>query len=237
MKTVMVIQHTECETAGLIEEALKSKGYSIESIRSFLGDPVPKNLGAARGLVVMGGPMGVYDTVPFPFLREEIRFIERALSQEKPVLGVCLGSQLLAAALGARVRKGAQKEIGWHEVTLSEPARQDPLLNGVDRSFVAYHWHGDIFDTPAGATSLASSQRTECQAFRYSRNAYGFLFHMEVTPAILKGMLRAFRKELEEESLSADEIGRGAAENLDRLQTIGRSVFECWAGLLDAAQD
>ncbi|MGH9374702.1 MAG: type 1 glutamine amidotransferase [Terriglobia bacterium] len=233
IKKVVAIQHAECETPGLIEEALKAKGYSIESVRSFLGHPVPKEMGEAKGLIVMGGPMGVYESAGNPFLRDEMRLIERALHEGKPVLGVCLGSQLLAAALGSRVRKGAQKEIGWHAVTLAEHAREDPLLKGADPSFVAYHWHGDVFDVPAGAASLASSARTECQAFRYNRNAYGFLFHMEVTPEILKGMLHAFRKEIEEEHLSADEIARGAAENLDRLKIIGRSVFSRWAGLLD----
>ncbi|HLI30876.1 MAG TPA: gamma-glutamyl-gamma-aminobutyrate hydrolase family protein [Terriglobia bacterium] len=236
MNSVLAIQHIECETPGLIEEALRSAGYSVECVQSFRGQPVPKALGAARGLVVMGGPMGVYESVRFPFLRDEMRLIERTLREAKSVLGICLGSQLLAAALGSEVRKGAQKEIGWHAVTLAESALHDPLLQAASRSFTAYHWHGDVFDVPAGATSLASSDLTACQGFRYGGNAYGFLFHMEITPEILTCMLHAFRNELEEEHLSGNDIASHATEHLPRLQTIGRSVFEQWAALLGNAQ-
>ena len=236
MKTVVAIQHIECETPGLIEEALKSKGYSIESIQTFLGQPAPEDLGAARGLVVMGGPMGVYESRRFPFLRDEMRLIQRTLHEAKPVLGVCLGSQLLAAALGSEVRKGARKEIGWRPVTLMPSALEDPLLKSGASPFMAFHWHGDVFDVPAGATNLATSGLTACQGFRYGSNAYGFLFHMEITPEILKCMLHTFREELEEEHLSADDIASRTSEYLPRLQTFGRSVFEQWAGLLDTGQ-
>lgn len=235
MRKVISLQHVNCETPGLIEEALKSKSYSVESIQSFRGQPVPKDLGAASGLVVMGGPMGVYEFARFPFLRDEMRLIERTLREEKPVLGVCLGSQLLAGTLGSAVGKGPHKEIGWYPVMLTESSSDDPLLKAANRSFMAYHWHGDAFGVPAGATSLASSARTACQGFRYGRNAYGFLFHMEITPEILNGMLSAFGEELEEEQISADAIRQQAAEHLSRLQTVGRLVFEGWAGLLDAA--
>ncbi len=232
MKPVLALQHVECEKPGLIEEALKSKGYAVDAISSFRGQPVPEGLGEACGLVVMGGPMGVYEDGRYPFLRDEMRLIQQALRQEKPVLGVCLGSQLLAAALGAKVRKGAQKEIGWFPIELSEPAHDDRLLGGIDRSFTALHWHGDVFDVPAGATALSSSRLTACQAFRYGRNAYGFLFHMEVTQKILDGLARTFSGELAEEGLSGDQILRQAGEFLPKLQLLGRRVFSEWANLL-----
>jgi GMP synthase (glutamine-hydrolysing) len=120
--------------------------------------------------------MGVYDAPRYPFLSAEMRLIEDALRRDKAVLGVCLGSQLLAAALGAQVVKGRQKEIGWHPVNLSPDAVSDPVWYQVAPSFMALHWHGDVFNLPAGAISLASSALTEYQAFRYGRSTYGFLF-------------------------------------------------------------
>ena len=186
MAAVWVIQHIHCETPGTIAEALDREGISIQSVRVFAGEQIPKEMGAAAGLIVMGGPVGVYEQDRYPFLRDEICLIERALNEEKPVLGICLGSQLLASVLGGEVTKGKKKEIGWHTVTLSEAAAVDPLWKGVESSFTAYHWHGDVFELPRGAEPLASSALTPCQAFRYGDCAYGFLFHMEVTEKIIE---------------------------------------------------
>src|SRR5262249_22554762 len=142
---------------------------SARYVRSFAGKPVPQTLDDA-GLIVMGGPMGVYEADRYPFLRQEMALIERAVGDGKPVLGVCLGSQLLAAALGADVYKGPQKEIGWYPITLSEAGARDRLLAGVPRTFIGYSWHGDVFAVPPGATGLASSELTACQAFRFAAN-------------------------------------------------------------------
>ena len=165
-----------------------------------------------------------------------MNLIEKALRERKPVLGVCLGSQLLASVLGSRVRKGKQKEIGWHPVTLSESASEDALCRGLNRSWMAYHWHGDIFDAPSGANTLASSALTDCQAFCYGGGAYGFLFHMEITPEILNGMVRTFRAELEEEGINPDEIIHQSAQYLSPLATAGEAVFGRWAALLGERQ-
>jgi GMP synthase (glutamine-hydrolysing) len=232
MKTVVVLQHAEPEAPGLIRDALSSAGHSIETVQGFRGEAVPASLAGAAGLVVMGGPMGVYETDRFPFLRDEIRLIEAALRAEKPVLGVCLGSQLLAAVLGSSVTKGSQKEIGWFRVELTDSARDDQLLAGIPSAFVACHWHGDVFDLPAGAERLASSERTRVQAFRYGQHAYGFLFHMEVTPQTLEGMVKTFGSELAEASVSGEEILRQAAGYLRPLQDVGRRAFAAWASLL-----
>lgn len=233
MSKVWVLQHIHCETLGIIADALESAGVSAQYIRSFEGEAIPKETRDAAGLIVMGGPMGVYDHPRYPFLKDEMRLIARALQEEKPVLGVCLGSQLLAAALGAAVTRGKRKEIGWHPVTLLESAGSDPLWKGVEPSFTAYHWHGDIFGLPKGAVPLASSELTECQAFRYGRSAYGILFHVEVTEKLIQDMVETFADELREARVEGREILGKAGRFMPQLQKIGASVFRRWASFIE----
>jgi GMP synthase-like glutamine amidotransferase len=227
----IVVQHVPHEPPGAIADALSAAGASLQFVRPYAGDPVPPELGGARGLVVMGGPMGVYEADRYPFLRDELRLIEAALRADVPVLGVCLGSQLLAAALGAPVRPSGRQEIGWHRVRLTEGARHDPLWAGTARDFVAFHWHGDAFDLPRGAVGLASSDLTEHQAFRSGR-AWGLLFHMEVTRAIVQGMVGAFAEELQRHGIAQEPILAGLETHLPALATVGRTVFARWAGAL-----
>ncbi len=181
--------------------------------------------------------MGVYEQDQFPFLRQEIRLIQDALSEHRPILGVCLGSQLLAAAVGARVRPGLQKELGWHPVTLGRAAASDRLWRGLPPTFVAYHWHGDVFELPRGATPLPWSQLTEHQAFRYGDAAYGLLFHLEVTEPMIRRMTRTFRRELRQAGLNERPVLDGVAAHLPTLHTIGRTVFGRWAALVTGASD
>lgn len=233
MRSVLVLQHADVEEPGLIGEALHAAGYHPLCSLAHTAQSVPREIGEAAGLVIMGGPMGVYEYEQYPFLRDEMRLIEQALAQGTPVLGVCLGSQLLAAALGAPVRKGERKEIGWHKVTLTEAAAQDRLCEWLSASFVACHWHGDVFDMPAGGVSLASSSLTKCQAFRYGASAYAFLFHMEMTGRILRGMVGAFPEELNAEGIDGQDILRAAERHLPPLQATGRLVFGRWCSLME----
>lgn len=134
---VYAIQHVPCETPGLIAEVLQESGIALEYIRSFRGDRIPRRIDRHAGLIVVGGPMGVYEQDQYPFLRQEIRLLQDALSKRRPILGICLGSQLLAAALDAPVTRGKQKEIGWYPVTLGRAAANDPLWRGLPESFFA----------------------------------------------------------------------------------------------------
>ena len=150
--------------------------------------------------------MGVYEQAQYPFLLDEMRLIEDALKEHKPVLGICLGSQLLAAVLGADVKRADRREIGWHRVELTGAGSTDPVCSGIDRGFAAYHWHGDVFDLPAGAACLARSEQPPIPAVSSGGSAYGFLFHMEITPKIVKEMVANFGRELEEEKLDGQQI-------------------------------
>ncbi|MDA1215349.1 MAG: gamma-glutamyl-gamma-aminobutyrate hydrolase family protein [Chloroflexi bacterium] len=237
MSKVWVLQHTPPETLGTIQDALTAESVTAEYVRAFEGQPVPQRMGEATGLVVMGGPMGVYEQAQYPYLIDEIHLIEDALRADVPVIGVCLGSQLLASALGAEVVSSGQKEIGWHTVTLADAASTDPLLAVVSPSFTGFHWHGDIFDLPRDSVSLASSGMTAHQAFRYGDKAYGFLFHMEVTAEVIGGMVAAFADEMAEAGVTETEVTSGITERLPRLHEVGNTVFSRWADLISSTQD
>ncbi|MDR7416014.1 MAG: type 1 glutamine amidotransferase [Armatimonadota bacterium] len=232
MAEVLVIQHAEVEPPGLIGEILQTRGHTLRILRPFAGEPVPESLREVAGLVLMGGPMGVYEQERYPFLRAEMRLIEEALRRDFPVLGVCLGSQLLAAVLGARVGPGPGPELGWHPVTLEEAATEDRLFAGLPSSFVAFHWHGDVFDLPAGATWLARSERTLYQAFRYGHRAYGLLFHLEATEATIRAMVRAFPEDLRRAGLDPEAMTSASERYLPALRDLGSQVFGRWAALL-----
>ncbi len=232
MKNIIVLQHIDCETPGILEEILKARGFSLSVIHSNRNQPVPLKMGEAAGLVVMGGPMGVYEEEQYPFIRHEIRLIQDAIKNQKPVLGICLGSQLLAASLGARVYKGKKKEIGWLPVRLIGEGQKDPLWKGHSETFVPLHWHGDIFDLPQDAVPLASSELTRHQAFRYGKNTYGFLFHLEVTEPMVREWVKKFSGELREEKMEGQQILKKSAEYLPWLQDSARTVFSRWADLI-----
>ncbi len=231
-RKVLVLQHAKSENLGTIEDALTAGGVAFDYVRTFEGQQVPQAVDESSGLIVMGGPMGVYETDRFPFLIQETKLIEAFLKAQRPVLGVCLGSQLLAAALGATVRKGEKKEIGWFPVELTPSSGQDRLWRGQPSRFAAYHWHGDIFDLPKGAVSLASSDITPVQSFRYSDQAYGILFHLEVTEPHIRKMLNEFADEIQQENLSADGILKQAETNLPQLHEIGMNVFRRWIDIV-----
>lgn len=177
--------------------------------------------------------MGVYEQSAHPHLTAEIRLIRSALGAGLPILGVCLGSQLLAAALGTRVAP-ATREIGWYPVELTTSAAADPLWMGIESPFTPLHWHGDAFDLPEGARALARSERTACQAFAHGGLAYGLLFHLEVTEDLVRGMAGAFASELEAAGVDPEALVASGTRAIPALRATARTVFGRWADLLDA---
>jgi len=229
MAKVWVLQHHPAENLGVIADALESAALAWQYVRVFGGHPIPADMKGAGGLIVMGGPEAVYQLDRYPYLSAEIALVESALKAGRPVLGVCLGSQLLAAALGAKVKRAARREIGWHPVRLRPEARDDRLLHGLPAEFVACHWHSDIFDLPTGAVPLASSELTEVQGYRYGENAWGFLFHAEMTQQIVAALVGEFGKGLKRVGIDGDEILASAPRYLPRLGKIGETIFSRWA--------
>jgi GMP synthase (glutamine-hydrolysing) len=231
MAKVYVLQHHRVENLGTIAEALEGAALAWQYIRVHEGHPVPREMKGAGGLIVMGGPMAAYQADRYPFLRDEMVLIEQAVTEELPVLGVCLGAQIVAAALGAKVtRNPAGKEIGWYPVTLSDAALEDRLWRGVAPTITPFHWHGDIFELPTGAVSLASSEKTPCQAFRYGKSVYALQFHIEVTPESVAAMAAEWPRELEKEEISAAEMIGAAAGHVPELELLSDAIFGRWAG-------
>ena len=230
MAKIWVLQHHPAENLGTIAEALEEAALAWQYVRVFDGHPIPDAMKGAGGLIVLGGPQTVYQLDRYPYLRDEMRLIESALEEHKPILGVCLGSQLLAATLGAQVRRGERREIGWHPVRLADSARDDRLLRGLPGEFVAAHWHSDVFDLPADAIKLASSEATEVQAYRYRDNAWGFLFHAEMTAEILRKLVDEFAEGLSRVGIDGEAMVARAPEYLTALGTIGSTIFSRWAG-------
>jgi len=228
MAKIWVIQHHPVENLGNIAEALEGAALAWQYVRVFDGQPVPTDMKGAGGLILMGGPQSVYDdAAQFPSLKDEMRLIESALKDDRPVLGVCLGSQLLAAALGAKVYKGSRREIGWYPVRLTPEAKDDRLLQGVPEQFTAFHWHGDIFDLPHDAVALASSDISPIQAFRYGDKAYGFLCHLEVSETSVHAMVREFTDAAKHASLRSAILD--GIDNVEPLEEIAETVFGRWA--------
>ena len=178
----LALQHIPCEPPAAFEDELRSRGLELVRAELDEGDALP-DWREFAGLIVMGGPMGAYEEDAHPWLVEEKRAIRDAAEAGHPVWGVCLGAQLLAGALGARVYAGAEAEVGLLAVELTEAAAADPVFGAAPPSFPSLQWHGDTFELPPGATLLASSPAYASQAFVYKR-AYGLQFHLEVSPAL-----------------------------------------------------
>ena len=189
MKPILVLQHVPHETLGSLEGHFRAAGLSWQMLSLFDQIPPRLDLREAAGLVVLGGPMNVDEVDQFPFLATEVNWIRVALVQGVPILGVCLGSQLLAKAAGAKVYANGVKEIGWYELGLTPAAANDPLFAGVGPQATVFQWHGDTFDLPDGAVHLASSPRCRHQAFRVGDSAWGLQFHVEMTPELVESWL------------------------------------------------
>lgn len=232
MKQVIVLQHHANEGLGTIAEALEAAEISASTVCIFDGEKVPARMSEADGLIILGGAVGVYEAETYPYLSDEIRLIEKALGGEKPILGICLGSQLLAAALGAKVYKSGRQEIGWHAVKSSAAAQDDALWNGIEKEFWAFHWHGDVFELPAGAVSLASSSLTEHQAFRFGEKAYGILFHPEATGEIILSMTKNFNVEAEQAEITAAQIFADTEKHLSTYKSTANKIFSDWTKLI-----
>jgi GMP synthase (glutamine-hydrolysing) len=228
---VLVLQHIACEPPGEFEEVLRSVGADLHRVELDAGEVLP-DWTKFDAIVAMGGPMSVNDDAKYPWLATEKQLIRDAVTAGKPFWGTCLGVQLLAASLGARVFAGEHPEVGVMPVVLTDAARNDPVFKGLPRTLLTFQWHGDTFDLPNGAVLLAGSSLYPAQAFRWGRVAYGVQFHVEVTPDLAAswGDVPEYRDALEEVlgPGSLERVIKELRSNSDLLLGAAREMFQRW---------
>jgi GMP synthase (glutamine-hydrolysing) len=196
MEEILVFQHDPFVSLGFFAEVLEKHNRSFRVVRLFHGEMPAEDWEQVRGLIILGGAMHACEEECYPFLRWERTIIRAAVEESLPMLGVCLGAQLIAAALGAAVYPGTVQEIGWYPISITPYGQVDSLLGYLPESPTVFQWHGHGFDLPAGALRLATSANYENQAFRLGKNIYGLQFHLEVTDSMIERWLEERSKDL-----------------------------------------
>uniref|UniRef100_Q01XS1 Glutamine amidotransferase class-I n=1 Tax=Solibacter usitatus (strain Ellin6076) TaxID=234267 RepID=Q01XS1_SOLUE len=223
---VLAFRHVPFEGLGLLEAALRERCVAIDYVDAYQAKAIIPAAEAYTALVFLGGPMSVNDDLDY--LRREMEIIRQAAARRQPVLGICLGAQLIAKAMGARVQPNPKKEIGWFEVEFTDAAARDALFAGFSKETV-FHWHGETFDLPEGAELLASSRDCKHQAYRLGSHLYGFQFHLEVTPSMVADWYSQDQNCGDVRELT-DPIDPMA--NSSRMAELARVVFGRWCDSL-----
>lgn len=227
MKKVLVFRHVPHETLGTLESFINSRDLNIEYCDLFRNSPFPNDPNDYQLIISMGGPMNADETDRYPFLARERSFLKNAIHLGKSVFGICLGSQIIARALDAKVYSGPKKEIGWYPVVLTTEGQNDPVLASCGMKSTVFHWHGDTFDIPAGASRLASSDLYPNQAFRFNRNVYAFQFHIEITPEIISLWAEENKDELRSLTpvTSKDQLMQDSQKYMNSLTRITDKIY------------
>ena len=229
MRKLLVCQHVAYEILGTLNPLLKDAGFRIRYVNFGRHPHAQPSLDGYYGLVVLGGPMSVQQVDQFPHLATEVALVREAIRRNLPVLGICLGAQLVAKALGADVRANGEKEIGWYDVSLTAAGKQDPLLGHFAETERIFQWHGDILDIPENAIHLAESAACPAQAFRYGDNVYGFQFHLEVDAPMIGRWLEVPIHRAELEALGGridpEEIERETPRRIEQSMRLSNAVF------------
>ena len=237
-RTVLILRHIAQETAGTLETALTRAGLEVRYVDLFHEVPDELPLDEASGLVVLGGPMNVDEVDRYPFLKLDVQWIQQALALRLPLMGICLGAQLLAKALGAKVYQNTVKEIGWYPVLLMPTAADEPQF-GESGARMVFQWHGDTFDLPQDAVLLARGSTCRNQAFRWGQNAYGLQFHIEMTAEMIDEWLNKGNESGELAAL--DYINPRAVREqtsilLPAMQQMASEVFDLFAAMCMAGR-
>lgn len=232
MKPVAIFRHLACEGPGYLAEFLNQHSIPHELIRVDQNDEIPANIDSYSGLVFMGGPMSVNDELSW--ISKELRLIQQAANENMPVLGHCLGGQLICKALGGEVTANRVKEIGWHAVQKIENKASKSWLTGLDDEFLAFHWHGETFSVPQGATSILRSEYCDHQAFTID-NILALQCHVEMTAEMVTEWTDEYAHELTKPSQSiqsSEEINNNLEDKIAGLNTAADRLYEKWVKLL-----
>ncbi len=229
-RQAMVLRHVAFEDLGLLGPVLTRSGWDCEILEAATADLTQQKIADADLLIVLGGPIGVGDIDDYPFIATEIALIEKRLASDQPTLGICLGSQMMAAALGARVYAGPVKEIGWAPLQLTDDGRASCLAPLGESDATVLHWHGDTFDLPAGATRLASTPAYANQAFAFGKNALALQFHIEADPARLEEWYVGHTVELGAAKIAIPALRSATAQVAPRIPAQAERIFTRWLG-------
>lgn len=233
-RTAVALRHVPFEDLGLLQPILRQAGWAVayrDAPRDDLFDPIIER---SDLLIVLGGPIGVYEADAYPFLAAELELLKRRLAKGLPTLGICLGSQLIAAALGARVFSGPTKEIGWGRIELTEAGRRSCLRSLGEDGALVLHWHGDTFDLPNGATRLASNTHYDNQAFACGENVLALQFHVEADPDALESWYVGHAVELAAARVSVPLLRRASVAVRAQARTQAHAIFSEWLGKIAA---
>ena len=227
---ILVFQHVPYEPLGTLDPLLKNAGFRIRYVNFGRMPNERPNLDGYAGLIVLGGPMNADQVDDYPHLATELELIREALQRDVAVLGICLCAQLLAKALGGRVLAGAGREIGWHEVEMTEDGRRDPVLSEFGASSEVFQWHDDVIELPGHVSHLASSARCPVQAFRYGEHAYGFQFHLEADAALIERWLTVpqHQEVFADSELDPDGIRDRIDNSVGPLMSLSDATFGRW---------
>lgn len=224
-----IFQHVPFEGLGSIQDWVENARLATHVTQFFRDEPLP-SLPEVTHLIVMGGPMGVHDHQQFPWLAEEKRFIRSVIDAGRSVLGICLGAQLMAAALGARVYKNPVPEIGWFPIHKSTTAQSDDTAMFLPASLEVFHWHGDTFDMPRGARCLAQSEACRHQGFYLGRRIVGLQFHLETTPEGLHALIENCSEEIVEGPfIQSATTMRAVTDRFAPNQNVMQALLEQWS--------
>lgn len=234
---ILVFQHVPYEPLGTLDPLLKASGFRIRYV-NFARDPDQRpDLSRYAALIVLGGPMNVDDTGRYPNLATEVEILKEALDQDMSVLGICLGAQLLAKALGGRVARAPRREIGWYDVECTAAGADDPVLSSFAPRQRVFQWHEDNIELPAGIEALASSADCPVQAFRHGEHAYGFQFHLEVDRFLVERWLTVPANqpvlEAERGRIDPNVIREQTASEIASLQAQSATTFGRWVDRFD----
>ena len=232
MPGVLFIQNGETEGPGLLATALSAAGTNLVTIHAWRGDRVPDAPDGFAGVAIGGGTMSAYQTDEYPALQQQIALTRAARAAGIPMLGLCLGAQLMAAAFDGKVFANTEREIGLHEVRFTPAADHDPLWHGHTTPFHPVHWHRDTFTLPPGAELLASSALTPHQLFRLDHASYGLQFHLEIDLPSLREMIAGDEIPLRRYGLDPAAFLRDGERKLPAIEPIAHTVFTRWARFL-----
>jgi len=238
MKRLLVFQHVPYEVLGKLDPMLRGAGFRIRYV-NFGRDPdATPDVSKYDAMVILGGPMNVGQTDAYPHLKTEIQCIRDAIEQEMPILGICLGAQLIAAALGADVYANPVKEIGWYDVTPTQEGLRDPVVKHLAGHEQIFQWHGDTFAIPRGAVHLASSPHCPNQAFRFGEKIYGFQFHLEVDRPMVERWFTI--PNMIEEATNAEQVDepeqilKQTRKHIAASEELGEQTFNAFIELIKA---